>query len=71
MAQIHPVPRVKYGEFSVTKLYDMVSEDEEVMLHLPDPEKAKKIPKDFIWTVVYNMRPQWLDKCIYAAREMR
>ena len=70
-AQIQPVARVKFGEFSVSRLFELVKDDSEVILHLPDATQAKRVPKDFVWTVIYNLRPQWLDKCIFAAREQR
>ena len=53
------------------KLYELVAEDSEVMKHLPDPDKARRLPKEFIWTVIYNLRPEWIEKCVFAAREMR
>ena len=37
-AQIQPVARVKFGEFSVLKLYELVKDDSEVVLHLPEAE---------------------------------
>lgn len=41
------------------------------MRHLPEPDKARRLPKEFIWTVIYNLRPEWAEKSLHAAREMR
>ena len=58
--EVSPAPVPTIGEFGVQKLYEIFAEDVVVMSYLPDPKDARKIPKTFIWNVLFSLRTEYL-----------
>ena len=65
------VPQPKYGEFSTKWLYELAGKDSVILKHLPEADNVRRIRKEFVWNVVYNLYPEYMDKCLSAAREIR
>ena len=66
--EIRRVEVPNYPELSIDKLYGYLSHDNELMLHLPDVDEKKKPDRDFIWHVVYHLRPNFVRQVVTDAR---
>lgn len=60
-----------FPELSIKAIYEMMANDKEVMMMLPDIVDIKRINRDFVWRIVYNMRDNWAKKVVHAATQQR
>lgn len=59
-----------YPELSVRQLYDLLSEDDEVLSYLPDYIKRAS-DRTFVWTTVHVLRPDFARKAPASLRVRR
>ena len=59
-----------YPELSVRQLYDSLTDDEEVLSHLPD--YVKRAPdRTFVWATVHALRPNFVRQAVAKAQQLR
>lgn len=71
MEEMTVVAVPSFPELSIKALYEMLKNDTEVMRMLPDVVDMKRLNRDFVWRIVYNMRDNWAKKVVHAATQQR
>ena len=67
--QVRVITAPKYQELSIRNLYNAVEDDKELLKYLPNPNKVhSKISKQFLWTVLDALRPDFAKQIAQHAR---
>ena len=62
----------KFDELSVKNIYPLFAQDEEMMRYFPDSYPQEKGPtRDYFFTVLNTLRPEYLAKLIKHAHQVR
>ena len=69
MKQINQAFVPQWPELKLNEMMNQVKADQQVMSYLPDPDEKKIIDRQFFWSILSTLRPDFVGKLVNDAAD--